>query len=88
MYNYQEQRAELFSESGVDMLLKIRANVERLIGTAGAVRAAEAWHGVSGDTWIMLAALDYMVERGEIREVTTGNTWAQHRVFVSTKERS
>lgn len=84
-YDYQEQRSELFTESGVDMLLKIRANVENAIDSAGAVRAAEAWRDVTSDTWKMLAALDYMVERGEIREVTDGNVWGQHRVFVAVE---
>lgn len=83
MYAYADLRPDLFTERGTETLLKIRTNVQRLIREAGAVRAQEAWKGVGGDSWLMLAALDYLVERGEIREVTDESAWAQHRVFVS-----
>ena len=80
-YAYQEQRPNIFSESGVEMLTKIRDNVRAALKVAGAVRANEAWKGVSGSSWDMLACLDYMVEKDEIREVTSG-TWGQHRIFT------
>ena len=80
-YEYQREREKLFTESGADMLIIIRDNVNRLLNTAGAFRADASWRGVIGDTWTMLAALDYLVERGEIREISSG-TAGQHRVFV------
>ena len=40
--------------------------------------------GATGDTWLMLACLDYLVERGELREITAGMDVAgQHRVYVA-----
>lgn len=83
-YVYQEHRPRLFTEDGVQFLMKLRDNVQRLCKLAGAVRASEAWNGAGGgDTWMMLAAIDYLVECGEIREVTPpGSVWGQHRVFV------
>ena len=83
-YQYAELRENLFTEQGVETLEKVRANVHRCIGESGAVLAQNAWKGVTGDSWTMLAALDYMVERGEIREVLDiqGTGFGQHRVFV------
>lgn len=83
MYDYHETRPELFTERGAETLLKVRDNVQRIIREGGAVRAQESWKGVDGDSWLMLAALDYLVERDEIREVTNGAPAAQHRVFVA-----
>ena len=67
------------------MFLKIRDNVQDLLQKAGAVRMQEATSGCTGDTWIMLACLDRMVELKEIREVTDDKTPGQYRVFVSAK---
>jgi hypothetical protein len=80
--SYADHRAELFTDQGLTTLLKIQENVERLIGEAGAVRVQEAFKGVTGDTWLFMAALDYLVEKGEIREVTDSSVWGQYRVFV------
>lgn len=82
-YVYTEQRPNLFTEEGVGVLLKVRAKVRTCLRDAGAVRAQEAWRGVREDTWLMLAVLDYLVELGEIREITDESTPAQHRVFVT-----
>lgn len=82
-YVYSEQRSELFTERGVEILLKVRANVRRALKVAGAVRAEEAISGVTGLNWTQFAALDYMVEKGEIREISEPGCAGQHRVFVS-----
>jgi hypothetical protein len=80
-YQFATERPRLFTEDGVKMLTKVRDNVLELLATAGAFKAGHAWKGVSGDSWQMLACLDYLVEQGEIREVgPTG--WAQDRVFT------
>lgn len=82
-YDYAEMRAQLFTESGVEQLTAIRRNVEQALRAHGAIRAQEAISGVPGDSWTQLAAIDYMVEKGEIREVTDPEkVWGQHRVFV------
>lgn len=85
-YEYRAERPRLFTEPGVEMLTAIRDNVRELLAKSGAVRWQEAVAGIGGDSWLMLACFDYMVERGEIREVTKGQDVAgQHRVFVSAK---
>lgn len=81
-YNYSEMREQIFTARGVEVLTAVQTNVHRALKAAGAVMADKAITGVSGDSWLMLAALDYMVEKGELREVTGSDVWGQHRVFV------
>lgn len=83
-YRYEDQKSCLFTESGTATLLSIRDEAKRLIQIAGACTAARAVSKATGDGWTMLAALDYMVERGELRRVTPeGTTCAQDQVFTS-----
>ncbi len=83
-YTYATERSKLFTENGQITFLKIRDNVQRLLKEAGACTAEKAMAGVSGDSWMMLAALDRLVELGEIRKVTAeGATWGQNQVFTS-----
>lgn len=82
-YDYQTERPGLFTEEGVAMLAAIRDETRRRIGLAGAVRWQEAVGTATGDTWLMLACIGYMVEKGEIRKVTGPDVPWQHRVFVA-----
>lgn len=82
-YKYEEQRQELFTEQGAQMLIAVRDEAKRLLDTAGAFTAERAMRHAHGDSWTALAALDYLVERGEIKRVTKqGDTWGQHQVFT------
>jgi hypothetical protein len=78
-YDYAVQRKDVFTERGVEILLQVRDDANRLLEASGAFLAAYVMK--SGDSWVILACLDYMVERGEIREITK-DVWAQNRVFV------
>lgn len=82
MYNYQNEKQRIFTEYGQEMFLKIRDNVQRLIKQSGAVMMQNAISSVTGDSWMMLACVDRLVELKEIMEITSGNVAAQHRVFV------
>jgi hypothetical protein len=68
MYNYQTERPKLFTENSVEMILKIKKNIQNMVEVSGAVDFCHATKGVTGDSWTQLAALDYLVEKGEIRE--------------------
>ena len=84
-YVYSEQRPNLFTEQGVTLMLKTQKKVRHLLTEAGAVRVQEVMSKLGGDSWLMLACFDYLVEKGEIREVTDPDqVWGQYRVFVST----
>jgi hypothetical protein len=83
-YDYLAERPKLFTEDGQVMFLKIRDNTKRLLTQAGAVRCQEATSGTAGDSWMMLACVDRLVELGELREITRDQGVAgQHRVFVA-----
>jgi len=68
-YNYEEMREELFTEDGVDLLMQMRDHSTTLLFKAGAFSFEKVVRTVSGDTWLMMAALDYMIERKEIKKV-------------------
>ena len=80
-YCYEEQKKELFTERGAEVLLKVRDKANDLLESSGAFMAGKVF--CSGDAWTMLAALDYMVERREIAELTGVNEIGQRRVFVA-----
>ena len=82
MYKYEEMRPQIFTEEGVEKLRRIQENVDILTNKAGAVRLQEAIQGVGGDSWLMLACIDYLVEKGEIREASSNPPVTQHRIFV------
>lgn len=68
-YKYDDIRPELFTEEGVELLMKMRDISGKLLFQAGAYTFEKVTRTITGDTWLMMAALDYMVERKEIRMV-------------------
>ena len=88
-YQYEAEKAALFTDEGQRNFLKVRDFCHRMLEQAGAVRADKAmsqW-GSGGSSWTMLAALDRLVELGELREVVVpGGSWGQYRVFVDGRD--
>lgn len=82
VYSYENERPKLFTDDGQRMFLQIRDNVHDLLETAGAFRCCSAFFRITGDTWLMFAAIDRLVELREIREITHDGVAAQNRVFV------
>lgn len=87
MYTYEKLKPQLFTEEGQVMFLNIRDNVHALLKLAGAVRTSEAISVASGDSWLMLACMDRLVELEEIRMVGDGHVAVQHQVYVGYKVR-
>ena len=86
MYNYIEEKKNLFTEEGVVVFLAVRDNAKALLKQAGAFRMQEAISGCGGgSSWTLLACVDRLVETKEIREITNDNVAVQHRVFVSAQ---
>lgn len=86
MYDYQTERPKLFTEDGQVMFLGIRDRSKSLIAKAGAARVNEIMRGATGDSWVMLACVDRLVELGELREIKQeGYVAGQDRIFVSAK---
>ena len=85
-YKYETEKAALFSESGASILLAVRDEARRLIDEAGACTSGKAVSKANGSSWTMLAALDYLVERGELRRVTAqDSTSGQDQVFIASR---
>lgn len=73
MYHYTEHRDRVFTDEGQRMFLAIRDTAKRLVNQAGAVTCSKLMVG-SGDSWLMLACIDRLVELGELRRVTPVGT--------------
>jgi len=82
---YKAHRQEIFTEEGFRALLGIKKNVIDCIAYSGAVTAENAWNGVSGDSFLLLNCLDYLVEIGEIKMLSGPETAGQRRVYISGK---
>lgn len=80
-YKYEEIKPDLFTERGVEMLMKIKDQVGRLLFSAGAFTHEKVTRTVTGDSWLMLACLDYLVEKGEI-ELASNRGMRQHWVYT------
>lgn len=87
MYRYEDLRPKLFTDDGQRMLLAVRDNVQRLLKEAGSVRYTEAVRVVSGDSWLMIACMDRLVELGEIRPLEPGQHATQSTVYVGGSRR-
>lgn len=82
-YNYEDQKQNLFTDEGQRMFLRIRDRAKELLAQSGAARCQELMAGAGGgDSWIMLACVDRLVELGEIREIPQVQCAGQHRIFV------
>lgn len=81
MYQYEKIKPELFLEKNQETFLKIRDNAHKLLREAGAFKLHYAISNVGGDSFVMLACIDRLVELDEIKEVPT-NGMAQDRIFT------
>ena len=81
MYDYKKERSFVFTDDGLAMLFKIRDRAKELLNKGGAFREQELVSTVSGDSWKMLACVDYLVERDEIKRIYSLGC-RQHNVYV------
>lgn len=84
-YNYAAERTVVFTEEGVKNVIVVRDFIRRSIDTCGAVTAGKAMNQVDGlgDSFAMMAIVDYLIERGEFRVHGPDNEIAwQLRVLV------
>jgi hypothetical protein len=83
-YNYVDEKPRIFTEENQILFLTIRDKAKKLIKTSGAVMMENLMTGVGGgDSWVMLACVDRLIELGELREITGSNVAGQHRIFVA-----
>ena len=80
MYDYSEERENIFTDEGQQVFLAIRDKANELIEVAGCFMMGKVLVA-GGSSWLMMACVDRMVELGEIREITK-HAPGQCRVFV------
>jgi len=80
-YDYKEYRSLLFSEEGIEKILKIYAKSRELFERAGACTYSKLTESIGGDTWFALACVDYLVETERLRRVDP-DTMTQHQVYT------
>ena len=79
---YTKERERIFTEEGQQGFLAIRDRVQHLLRDAGACTMGKAIEGSVGDTWLMLACVERLVELGEREEETQGqDQWIRDRGY-------
>lgn len=68
-YNYQAERPKLFTDEGVKLILHVLTNVTTLCAQSGVCTVDKAMRGITGDSWMTLAAFDYLQELDKIVRV-------------------
>ncbi len=81
-YDYKEIKPKLFIEAHQKLFLEIRDRVHRFLDETGVAKMGFILNGSSGDSWVMMACVDRLVELGEIKEVFHGDCVGQDRIFV------
>lgn len=84
MYNYKDERMNLFTDEGQKLLLKVRDKAQSLLKTSGAFRMTEVLQGIGGDSsFQQLACIDRLIELQEIVECSNPLSKAtQDKVFI------
>lgn len=89
-YDYKRERHSVFTEDGVRRVIRMRTKALELIGIAGAVRADKVLESSGGgSSFHALAALDYLVETGDLVAIPMREgSWAQHQVYVTGEKQA
>ncbi len=82
-YIYEKEREKLFTEAGLNLVIKVRDEAKKLLQGSGAFMLERLMQKMTGDSWITLAAVDYLVERKELKLITPkGSVATQYFVYV------
>lgn len=83
-YSYREMRATLLAPENVSKMIQSRDKILTLVRASGAITggvAAHCWPG-GGESWVMMAVADWMVEEGDLREIVQlGTPAGQNRIY-------
>ena len=85
-YNYEEIKPSLFIEANQRLFLEVRDKVHKFLKETGVAKMGFIIQGLCGDSWVMIACVDRLVELGEIREIIHGDCAGQDRIFVENGE--
>jgi hypothetical protein len=83
VYKYETEKKALMSTDGFRKLLSMRERIDKLLETSGAFTMSKAIEGLTGDSWLSMACVDFFVEERTIQEVSNPHsTLGQNRVFI------
>lgn len=81
MYNYQQEKQNIFTENGQVMFMKIRDKVNYLLKEKKYFIMEEVL-GCEGSAWEIMACVDRLKELREITEISGSGAMGQHRAFM------
>ena len=85
-YKYEEERPAIFSHDGIKMLLTIYDRINGSLRSTGACTIGHAISSVrSGNSFTMLACIDYLVEIGKVKKVEIPYRMTQDYILVSVE---
>lgn len=81
MYKYRDERHTVFTDDGVEMLVQIREQAEKLFDIAGCATIENLIRPCLGDSFTMLACIDFLVEKGHIEKVHQNDISTQRQIY-------
>lgn len=81
-FDYQKEKAVLFTDEGQRMFLRIRDRANKLASESGALTVGQAIRKESGDSFAMLACVERLIEIGEFSYLEVTNTPMQNWIIV------
>ena len=82
-YEYEREKHSLFTPEGFDTLTKVRDKSIMLSNISEVFTLGKLINECTGDSFKMLAAVDYLVERGELKCVFSPGKTAKN-IFIRT----
>jgi hypothetical protein len=73
-YDYKELRPRIFTEEGQVRFLAVRDRARDLLMAHGQATLEQLINGFGGTNWDQIACVDRMVELGELRLVSKGES--------------
>ena len=80
-YSYEDECHTLFTPRGIKKLLNVRDRIDDLLQKSGACQSGKVIDGVAGDSFQMLACMDYLESIGEIKKISSDGALKYH-VYV------
>ena len=82
MYRYEEEKHKLWTDEGLDMIIKVREEAHRLFKIAGCATLENLIRGCTGDSFTMLAVVDWLEEKKTIRRIYQDGVSTQRQIYT------
>ena len=85
MYDYELEKPKIFTDDGIKILLRIRDGIHKHFETSCAIYLLDAINNFSasyGGNWFHLACVDFLLEIGDIVEITREGIPTQSRILL------